>query len=376
LLAPGAHSLRALYEGDPYTAPAQVALAIELPQPVGPWLPAVLDLLLGDEEAPVTETAAAASAVVAVPSAAPAQQSASASTSSSSAPLASSAPATYQLAPPVHIDADIFGNPLLATDASGALLWKERYFPYGEKRIASGSQSHRLAFHGKPLDADTGLQSFGARYYDPQIGRFTGVDPVAFDPANPHSFNRYAYGNNNPFKFKDPDGRAAETVLDVISLTLSLVQFRSDPSLVNGLGLAYDAIATGVPFLPAGVGTIRAAAKAADVISDSAKTTRKVPNPNGKKGGQAHQDKVEEVAEAVRERGLDARTEVPIPTPGGRRQKRVADVAGFDKPTGELAEVHQVGRTTKSGLPVSREVKAAEDIKAATEKATRYHRYN
>jgi len=46
-----------------------------------------------------------------------------------------------------------------------------------------------------------------ARYYDPVIGRFYGFDSVGF--SNVHNFNRYAYGNNNPYKFVDPDGRDA-----------------------------------------------------------------------------------------------------------------------------------------------------------------------
>jgi hypothetical protein len=36
-----------------------------------------------------------------------------------------------------------------------------------------------------------------------------GFDPVGVDEDNPHSFNRYAYGNNNPYKYLDPDGRVA-----------------------------------------------------------------------------------------------------------------------------------------------------------------------
>jgi HNH endonuclease len=36
-----------------------------------------------------------------------------------------------------------------------------------------------------------------------------GIDPVGFQEDNVHSFNRYAYANNNPYRYIDPDGRAA-----------------------------------------------------------------------------------------------------------------------------------------------------------------------
>jgi len=37
--------------------------------------------------------------------------------------------------------------------------------------------------------------------------RFIQIDPAPVDPNNIHSFNRYAYGNNNPYRYIDPDGR-------------------------------------------------------------------------------------------------------------------------------------------------------------------------
>jgi hypothetical protein len=43
-----------------------------------------------------------------------------------------------------------------------------------------------------------------ARYYDPVIGRFYSNDPISFRGI--HSFNRYAYANNNPYKYIDPTG--------------------------------------------------------------------------------------------------------------------------------------------------------------------------
>jgi uncharacterized protein RhaS with RHS repeats len=49
----------------------------------------------------------------------------------------------------------------------------------------------------------------GARYYNPQIGRFLSIDPKEADPSDLHSLNRYAYANNNPYRFVDPDGYAA-----------------------------------------------------------------------------------------------------------------------------------------------------------------------
>ena len=62
-----------------------------------------------------------------------------------------------------------------------------------------------VGYTGHKFDTDLGLSYMQARYYDPILGRFTSNDPIGFRDI--HSFNRYAYGNNNPYKFVDPDGR-------------------------------------------------------------------------------------------------------------------------------------------------------------------------
>ena len=59
-------------------------------------------------------------------------------------------------------------------------------------------------FTGYERDAETGLDYFGARYYRPQIGRFTTISENLVDPQR---WNRSAYVANNPLKCTDPDGR-------------------------------------------------------------------------------------------------------------------------------------------------------------------------
>ncbi|MEX8505363.1 RHS repeat domain-containing protein [Leptothrix ochracea] len=108
---------------------------------------------------------------------------------------------------------DPAGTPVAASDQAGNLLWRETYRPYGD-RISkpTTAASNAIWFHGKPSDSASPLLNFGARNYDPILGRFVSIDPVDFDEANLHSFNRYAYSNNNPLKYKDPDGRLPDPI--------------------------------------------------------------------------------------------------------------------------------------------------------------------
>jgi RHS repeat-associated protein len=112
---------------------------------------------------------------------------------------------------------DLVGSPVAATDASGTIVWRESYRAYGDRltnRPDNGTVTDRngLHFSNKKTEALKGgatMSYFGARYYDPAIGRFLSVDPMYFSEASIHSFNRYAYANNNPYRFVDPDGNQA-----------------------------------------------------------------------------------------------------------------------------------------------------------------------
>jgi RHS repeat-associated protein len=137
-----------------------------------------------------------------------------------------------------YLHTDIAGSPVAATDANGTIVWRESYRPYGERtKNQAASASNRQFFHDKPFDQDTGLSFFGARYYDPVVGRFMGVDPKDFEEDNLHSFNRYAYGNNNPYKFRDGDGRGAELLIPIL-IFIGVVAIASGyrPPVIPGPG--------------------------------------------------------------------------------------------------------------------------------------------
>jgi len=130
-----------------------------------------------------------------------------------------------------YMHTDALGTPVAATDESGNVLWREHYTPFGEKvDKEAASVNNSIGYTGHVNDSDTGLTYMQARYYDPVIGRFYSNDPIGFRDV--HSFNRYAYGNNNPYKYVDLDGResvmAVQASADVRSLgqgTISRDQF-------------------------------------------------------------------------------------------------------------------------------------------------------
>ena len=190
---------------------------------------------------------------------------------------------------------------MAATDASGRLLWKETYRPYGERLLnGAGPDANWLWFAGQPQDPDTGLSYLGARYYSPRLGRFVGIDPKAVDPADLHGFNRYAYANNNPYKFVDPDGRAAETFWDAFNIGLGVSSLIDNVSAghygsaaVDAAGVVVDSAAAVIPLVPGGAGSIiKVSREGAEVAAESAEAAADAARAAGRTSGAASELRV------------------------------------------------------------------------------------
>ncbi|WP_198667711.1 toxin TcdB middle/N-terminal domain-containing protein, partial [Glycomyces dulcitolivorans] len=99
------------------------------------------------------------------------------------------------------------GSATVETDDGGAVISYEEYHPYGStayraSRPGTDLGLKRYRFHGKERDDETGLDSFGARYYASWLGRWTSADPAG-TTAGP---NLYRYCGNDPSGRVDPTG--------------------------------------------------------------------------------------------------------------------------------------------------------------------------
>jgi RHS repeat-associated protein len=86
------------------------------------------------------------------------------------------------------------------------------YFPYGEERTSTANNFNKFGTYHR--DAGTGLDYADQRYYSSIQGRFLSPDPYQSSggPADPQSWNRYAYVLNDPINYNDPTGEIAVTV--------------------------------------------------------------------------------------------------------------------------------------------------------------------
>lgn len=109
----------------------------------------------------------------------------------------------------------------MVTDAGGAEMERQAFDPWGDRRIASGTDAGgadpqnalqasttTLGYTGhEQLDQrNMGLIHMNGQVYDPTLARFISADPKVQVPYHTQSMNRYSYVWNGPLNATDPSG--------------------------------------------------------------------------------------------------------------------------------------------------------------------------
>ena len=133
-----------------------------------------------------------------------------------------------------------------------------------------------LRYRGYVYDQETKLYYLQSRYYNPDICRFISADNL-IAPVAAVGCNQFIYCCNNPVSYSDSTGHWIETVFDLFSLGVSVVDVVINPlDPWAWAGLAGDALDL-IPFAT-GIGEsikgMRVVAKGADLADDTLTTIR------------------------------------------------------------------------------------------------------
>jgi RHS repeat-associated protein len=106
-----------------------------------------------------------------------------------------------------YLASDGLGSATVTLSSSGTATASQLFAPYGGVRYSGGTMSTSFGFTGQRADAVSGLDYYGARYYDPLAGQFTSGDSVmpggGFDIWG---LSRYTSVEGNPENRTDPTG--------------------------------------------------------------------------------------------------------------------------------------------------------------------------
>jgi RHS repeat-associated protein len=98
---------------------------------------------------------------------------------------------------------DHLGNNRVTFDQTNGKVGEEDYYPFGLNMHRQVNATNKYLYNKKELQEELGQYDYGARFYDPVIGCWTTIDPLA---EKSRRWSPYNYVVNNPIRNIDPDG--------------------------------------------------------------------------------------------------------------------------------------------------------------------------
>jgi RHS repeat-associated protein len=121
-----------------------------------------------------------------------------------------------------------------------------------------------FGFAGGLYDPDTALVRFGARDYDPTIGRWVSKDPSRFRGGS----NLFVYSHNDPVNYIDRNGRIEGTIEGIALGGTIGFEFGALPGAILG-GFVGGLLGTGVMSVPGDTEIVQAKDNASDGAGDA-----------------------------------------------------------------------------------------------------------
>jgi RHS repeat-associated protein len=249
---------------------------------------------------------------------------------------------------------------LVVNTTTGTIVQRMDYDGFGNVLGDTNPGFQPFGFAGGLYDRDTGLVRFGARDYDPAIGRWTARDPIWFEGGDS---NLYVYAHNDPINGNDPTGASvpvdvAAAIVNSFVLTPYL-QFQLwvytgglGPLILDGLlpFLGIDPVQTLSDFFGLGVDTQSTAYVATDICIGVAEVAA---------GGAGAAKAARAAAEAQKAAELAKALEA-------RRLAQAAEQAGKQVFKGEIAARTQAAKLAEKASADNR--KAADELLRRTER--------
>jgi RHS repeat-associated protein len=123
---------------------------------------------------------------------------------------------------------------------TGVIEQQINYDEFGNVTSGSNPGFQPFGSAGGLYDADTGLTRFGARDYDPQIGRWTTKDPIRFGGGDT---NLYGYVVNDPINRLDPTGLGGRSVVVQTGCIVAGCALASPLGVTTPVGCAIGGVA-------------------------------------------------------------------------------------------------------------------------------------
>lgn len=164
---------------------------------------------------------------------------------------------------------DHLGSTSLITDQNGNVVEDKFYSAYGESLSPNNAEENKL-YTGQFKDT-TGMYYYKTRYYKPDWTKFTQCDKIKPELYNPQLLNCYAYGLDNPYRYKDDSGNIpVDVVVDIGFIGYDLYKLAMEGKGAdneNANALKLDIIGAAVPYAT-GLGAASRVARTTEKVAD------------------------------------------------------------------------------------------------------------